>query len=83
MIKIMNTDINLLTEAEQIELIKKDPYLIQNIKNPTEAVQMEAIKKSPYLIIFIKNPTEKVKIEAFKLYRFDDVIYICIHNFNH
>jgi hypothetical protein len=62
----MNIDINLLTEAEQVELVAKDPFLIEDIKNPSEAVQLEAVKQNGYVIIYIKKPTKAVQLEFIK-----------------
>ena len=57
-------DINELSEQEQIELIKKDPWVIEDISNPSEVVQLATIEREPYCIISIFDPPEKVQLAA-------------------
>jgi hypothetical protein len=55
-------DINDMTEEQQIKKVRKNPFLIADIKNPSKSLQLEAIKQNKYAIKEIKNPCEEAKI---------------------
>ena len=54
------------TEEEQLEAIKEDCYIIEDINNPTEEMQLEAIKTHLYMVDRMCNPSEKVLIKIIK-----------------
>ena len=55
-----------ITEAEQLEAIKQNGFIIKLIENPTEKMKLEAVKSRGTVILHIKNPTEEMKLEAVK-----------------
>jgi len=57
-------DLNLKSEKEQINILKKYPYLFYKIKNPSEKVQSVAVNKDGNTIKYINNPSEKLQIAA-------------------
>jgi len=52
---------HVLTEAEQLELIKKDPFIIKDFNNPSTRVTVEAIEHNPDVIDVIENPSYILK----------------------
>ena len=60
-------DYNKLSEQEQIEEIKKDPFKIQYIDNPSQLVQTEAIRGNPAVVYNIKNISEKTQMQVIEL----------------
>ncbi len=64
-------------EQRQINLVSKDGWAIENIKNPSEAVQLAAVCASPATIQHIYNrgiiPSEAVQLAAVGTYGY--VIY--------
>jgi hypothetical protein len=48
-------------EAERIKIVKQNPDLISNIKEPSEAVQMAAVQADYRVIVYMYNPTESVQ----------------------
>lgn len=67
------TNYNKLSEAKQIELVKKNGYHIAHIKDPSEEVKLAAVKQDGWSIEYIKDPSEEVQIEAVKkLYYYDN-----------
>jgi hypothetical protein len=59
-------DINSMSEREQIEAVKQNPYEIRYIKNPSLQVQLAAVKKRGYSIRYIQNPSLEVQLAAVK-----------------
>lgn len=59
-------DINSMSEREQIEAVKQNPYEIRYIKNPSLQVQLAAVKKRGYSIRYIQNPSLEVQLTAVK-----------------
>jgi len=59
-------NLNDMTEEEQIEFLKKDPFpfAIQYIDNPSERVQLVAVNLDGYAIHYIKNPSKDALITA-------------------
>ena len=55
-----------ITEAEQLEAIKQNGFIVKLIENPTEEMKLEAVKSRGTVIQHIKNPTEEMKLEAVK-----------------
>lgn len=55
-----------MSDEEQIEAIKKNPWYINSIENPSEDVQLALVKCAPGLIgeINTDNPSEAVQIAA-------------------
>lgn len=51
-----------ITEAEQIEFVKKHYYNIDDIKNPSEAVHLAAVKADWTAIRNIDKPTIKLEL---------------------
>ena len=66
--KSKSTDLNRVSEKEQLEAVKKYGSAIQHINNPSEAVQLEAVKQNGSAIKYINNPSEAVQLEAVKQY---------------
>lgn len=58
----ITTDLNSASEAEQLAVVKKTPWLIDNISNPSDTVQMAAIKTNPCVIRAIENPIEAAQL---------------------
>jgi hypothetical protein len=54
------------TRDEQVEAVKRDPFIIKYIKNPHEKAQMAAVCRSGIVIDYIKNPSAKVQLIAVK-----------------
>lgn len=65
---MIHLNINMMTEQEQIDVIKGDPYKIIEIVNPSEEVQLAAIKDFVHVFKKIKNPTKKVKMTAIQIF---------------
>ena len=63
LLKIRNTE---FTEEEQLEVVKKDGWMIKYINNPSEQVQLEAVRGWGYTIKYINSPSEQVQLEAVK-----------------
>lgn len=59
-------ELNVDSEAVQLEAVKQDGCAIFYIRNPSEAVQLEAVKQDGWNIQFIDNPSEKIQLEAVK-----------------
>jgi len=59
-------EINVNSEAVQLEAVKGNGYAIKYIKNPSERVQLVAVKQDGWSIQFIKDPSEQVQLEAVK-----------------
>ena len=57
-------DINLLSEEEQIEIIKDELWKIKYIKNPSLGVQLTTININSYAIRYIKDPWYEVQLAA-------------------
>ena len=59
-----------MSEEEKLEVVKKEGFNIQYIKNPSEKIQLEAVRQFgdniQYNIQYIENPTEKVQLKAVK-----------------
>jgi len=62
------TNINDMTEEEQIKIIIKNTFVIQYIDKPTELVQLAAVERNGDTIRYIKNPSERVQLAAVKDY---------------
>lgn len=56
-------DINNMSEEEQIETVKKDPWKIDHIKNPSEYVLMTAIKEDPYVLSHLNRVLKNMSPE--------------------
>jgi len=52
--------VNEITEQQQIELLRKNPYIIQFIYNPSEALQIRAIEFDPYTYFWIREPSAMI-----------------------
>lgn len=59
-------DLNLLSEEEQIKVVKKDLDAFYKINEPTEAVCLVAVSKRSGILKEIKNPTDAVVKAALK-----------------
>ena len=57
---------NKYSNIGQLEVVKDNGYLIQQIHNPSEQVQLEAVKENGCSIQHIHNPSEQVQLEAVK-----------------
>ena len=53
-------------EQETIEILKKDPMLLKDIKTQTEVVCLEAVKRNGSALLYVKNRTEMICLEAVK-----------------
>ena len=74
LLKIRNTE---FTEEEQLEVVKKDGWMIKYINNPSESVQLESVKNAADAIKYINNPSEKIQLESVKN---DGSVIRYIHN---
>jgi hypothetical protein len=59
---LYGSQLNDLSNDEQIKIVSKRASDIVAIKNPNEAVQLAAVKKSAISIVYIKNPTPQVQL---------------------
>jgi hypothetical protein len=55
-----------LSPEKQLEVVRKNPTRLKEIKNPTEAAKMEAVRRWPRAIRDIKNPSDAVQLAALK-----------------
>ena len=58
------TDINDMSEEEQLADVKQDGGAIEYIKNPSLEVQLAAVNQNAYAIQDIKNPSPEVQLAA-------------------
>lgn len=65
---------SLLSEELIFELIKKDPYQIENLDNPPEELCIQLVSKNGFVLRSIKNPSYRTCLEAVK-----DTIYAFKH----
>ena len=61
-----NTDINNMSDEEQLAAVKRDGWAIRFIKNPSIEVQLAAVKQYVYAIQWIENPSPAVQLAAVK-----------------
>lgn len=50
-----------MEESKAIEMIKRFPTIIENIKNPTDEMKLLAISKNGLVLKFIDNPTKEMQ----------------------
>ena len=66
--KDKETWLNSIDESDQVSILKKDPMLIQYIKNPSEPVQIAAVETNSRVITYIIaagiTPSERVQVAA-------------------
>ena len=66
--KDKETWLNSIDESDQVSILKKDPMLIQYIKNPSEPVQVAAVETNGRVITYIIaagiTPSERVQLAA-------------------
>ena len=55
-----------LSDAENIEAVKRNGYALQYVKDQTEQVCIEAVKRNGFALRYVKEQTEQVCIEAVK-----------------
>ena len=53
-----------------MEMIRKNPRIIQDIKNPCLEMQLEAVNMQPMSIMYIEDPYLEVQLEAVNIHGF-------------
>lgn len=51
-------------EQTLLEILQRNPQLIEFVREPTEQVQLAVVQQDGKLILFIENPTEQVQLAA-------------------
>ena len=60
------TDINDMSDEEQLAAVNRNGDAIRFIKNPSPEVQLAAVKQRGLAIEYIKNPSPEVQLAAVK-----------------
>jgi ABC-type Fe3+ transport system substrate-binding protein len=54
------------TEAESLEAVKQNGYVLKYVREQTEAICLEAVKQNGYALKYVREQTEAICLEAVK-----------------